>query len=175
MPIKQPPQRHGFRIPRLHPHRLRHIKRHEPFIPNRINKRRRRNALIHLRPCDPLLRQVAVLQLTAALKRLTRCASLPKVPRVERDAENDFGAGEAAGEDVVDAGLAGFAERGVDVVDVAGWREELGVVAADVGPGAGEVVAHEVQHVEEVGRGGEVNVLETVLPDGEGCGEKVVW
>lgn len=124
---------------------------------------------------DPLLRQVAVLQLTAALKRLTRCASLPKVPRVERDAENDFGAGEATGEDVVDAGLARFAERGVDVVDVAGGREELGVVAAHVGPGAREVVAHEIQHVEKVGGGGKVNVLETVLPDWECCGEKVVW
>lgn len=49
------------------------------------------------------------------------------------------------------------------------------MMTGDICPGTGEVVAHEIEEVQEAGSSGQVDVLETVLADRECGGKEVGW
>lgn len=52
---------------------------------------------------------------------------------------------------------------------------ELCVVAAYFGPGAGEVVGHEVDVVDDSRDGIQIDVFEDILPDGKSSGDEIFW
>ncbi len=97
---------------------------------------------------------------------VTRPRDVEEAAAEERDPQQNFLARYSGRHEVLDARIARRLALGRGV--------ELGVVAALVGPLAVEVVGHQVEGVEIVGRLLQVNVLEDGLRGWESGGEKIV-
>jgi hypothetical protein len=153
MPIKQPRQPRLRHKPRLSLDRGRGIIRHKAAIATNtecsdglvINALFRRGA-----------RQVPVIEdavlAASALPALARFRAGPERAAVDREAEEELVGWDGVPEDVGYGGGAG--SRG------ARGRAQGSVVAGFAGPGAGEVVGHEIEEVEGAGGAGEVDVAE---------------
>lgn len=164
LPIKQPSQPHFGHKLRLQLHRPRRIIRDKPPIPARAI---RRPKLLVLMLLSPRPRQIRIIKHPIFTPRahipLARLAAAQERAAIARDAQEEFLGVDALGEDVGDGGLAGNGGP-------AGGVEELGLVAGFVGPGAGEVVGHDVEEVEVLRCFGEVDVAEGPLAGWEAGG-----
>lgn len=163
-PIEQPGQALLPRIPRLHLDRAGHIVAHEAAVA--ADAVRRHSPLVE-ESLRPLPRQLSVLEraLVATVSRvgLARPAGAEERPAEARYAEQQLRRVHVARQTVADCCVA--ARR------VGARGEELGVVARGRRPGAGVVVAHEVDVVEVLGGEGEGDVLEGPFGAREGGGE----
>lgn len=164
LPIEQPSQPHLRHKLRLQLHRSRRIIRDKPPIPTRAI---RRPELLILMLLSPRPRQIRIIKHPVFTPRaripLARLAATKERTAVGRDAQEEFLGVDALGEDVGDGGLAGDGGPAGGVI-------ELGLVAGFVGPGAGEVVGHDVEEVEVLCGFGEVDVAEGPLAGWEAGG-----
>lgn len=100
---------------------------------------------------------------------------MSEISCIHRYAQDDLVTWKAMRKDILNAALTGLAKGWVHFIDVTrGWKE-LSVMARDVCPGSREVVAHEVQKVEQIGGRRKIDVLEAVFADWERGAEDEEW
>lgn len=180
VPVKDAPEAHVPGIPRLRGHRLRHVKRDEPFAALAAVKQRRRPLpLVDVRPRDPPLRQVAVVRLARrpGIEPLPLLRRGREEARVHGDAQQDLVRGEPARQDVLDPLGARRCEVRMVACGAAAAapvRPQLRVMAAYFGPWPGEVIGHEVEEVEVAAGVGEVDVSQAILAHGQSGGDQVL-
>lgn len=122
-PVEKTTQIQSFGIFSLDADCTGHIERDEALVSIAVNERSSCNALVNICALDEPIWQIAIVELSCTLERLSWSACLTKISGVDRDTQENLAAGESLGNDIVNASLARLSEGGIYLVEVfAGWE-----------------------------------------------------